>query len=44
MLSLAEKFLLPYTMFEVSDGNSFSPRFKKMMALKSTFNCFSNDI
>ena len=44
MLSLSENFSLPYTLFEVSDGNSFSPRFKKMMPLKSTFNYLSNDI
>ena len=29
MSTLIKTFSLTYTMFEVSDGNSFSPRFKK---------------
>ena len=40
MLSLSEKFSLPYIMFEVSDGISFSQH----LPLKSTINYLFSDI
>ena len=44
MSQLLGTFSLTYTMFEISDGVSFSHRFREKLSLNRTFQDLFNDI